>query len=142
MRIEKLLLPLLLPKGAAGVPAGALGASAPIQPRNISTSILVEKPSSNPAELLACLSRHRITALACNMTTQPMAVVASPPPPKPECSGGAVDSGSICFDGRGICKYDPMRGFYCRCSVPRLLARGSERAALPTSATVPHCIDD
>ena len=99
----------------------------------------VELPSSHPSELLDCLSRHRYTPLACkqqNLTE----VASSPPPPTPECGTGTAH-GTVCFYGRGRCQYSATRGWYCRCGVPRQVARGVDRPA-ESFGDAAHCIDD
>ena len=99
----------------------------------------VEPAASHPKEMLECLRKHRYTPLACRMSNQTESV-SSPPPPAPECGDG-TPSGAICFYGRGRCQYDALRGWYCRCGVPRRVARGVDRAA-ESFALAPHCIDD
>ena len=67
-------------------------------------------------------------------------VAASPPPPAQECGTG-TEFGAVCFYGRGRCAYDAVRGWFCRCGVPRQIGRGMERAA-ESFASAPHCIDE
>ena len=105
---------------------------------------MVEKPATNPAEMLECLKRHRYTPLACRMMNHTDFFVSAPqsppPPPAQECGAG-TESGAVCFYGRGRCQYDAMRGWYCRCGVPKTVARGVNRAVAGL-ALAPHCIED
>ena len=104
-------------------------------------SASVELPSTNPADMLDCLKRHRITPLACQMANLTATVeAASPPPPAQECGVGTLPN-AVCFYGRGRCQYDATRGWYCRCGAAKTVARGVGRAA-ESFALAPHCIDD
>lgn len=104
----------------------------------------VEKPATNPAEMLDCLKRHRYTPLACQMLNQTEYIAdaprSPPPPPASECGPG-TEANSVCYYGRGHCQYDALRGWYCRCGVPRAVARGVRRATYAV-ALAPHCIEE
>ena len=89
--------------------------------------------AASPTAVLACLQRHRYTALACTGLT-----VDTPPPPPPQCSSG--DYGSVCHYGQGRCAYDAVRGYYCLCEREGRL-RGLSRPSASGSGMAPDCID-
>ena len=134
----------------------AVAASAALPARNIHANYddgrrlpsadspkFVEELASNPAEMLDCLARHRITPLACKMrnnTELTTSAPRSPPPPAQECGIGSASMGAVCFYGRGRCAYDAVKGWFCRCGVPRQVARGVHRTE--SFALAPSCIDE
>ena len=102
-----------------------------------SSSLSVERPCHNPAELLDCLRRHVYTPHACSLVNLSVTIVASPPPPVSRC----MEHGRVCHYGRGRCAYDTRRGWFCKCVDAREAARGhSHRMIEETGALMPDCI--
>jgi hypothetical protein len=93
---------------AARVAPSALLPYAPLPP---------ERPVNSPAELLACLRKHRYTPLRCAAALRAPRQPSPPaPPPENENCDGTGCIGRTCHYGRGRCAYDQVRGFFCACA--------------------------
>lgn len=92
-----------------------------IEARDTDGGLLQVEPAlANPAEVLACLRRHRSTALACNH----MANQTSQPSSQPSAD---ICGGSVRCSADGVCAYTMSLGWHCRCA-PRSkeVTRGHE----------------